>query len=121
MYINNEIQYAVELVRNSQRFTEHVNRFRNKEEQPTKIETVNDMAIGRYEQIKMKAKALVDFYKCSSQEFSQTTYEQKFKKQLELIPLYLKGFYYLVVFYNDFDNVMILNSTIVPYFHDYKS
>lgn len=103
------INFAVKFVREGQRLAEHVNRFRNLNERPISPRTDAEKAIGQYKQIKMKAKALVDFYECSDELFNEEIYAKKFELNLESIPEYLKSFYYIVVFYNNFDDVMILN------------
>ena len=109
MYIRQNINFAVKFVRESERLVEHVNRFRNLNERPINPRTDEEKAIGQYAEISMNAKALVDFYECPGQVFDEGIYAKKFERNLELIPEYLKSFYYLVVFFNNFDNVMIFN------------
>lgn len=112
MYINSSIKYAIELLRDGDCFNEHVNRFRNHDERPKNPSTNEEKGIGRYAKIEMKGKALLDYYKCLEAAFDQEIYVSIFKKKLESIPTYLKSFYFLIAFYDDFNNVLILNDTL---------
>lgn len=119
MYIS-RFQYAIQLVRESNGLVEQVNRFRKIKEKSIEPKTNDEKAIGRYAGIKMNEKALVDFYDCYGQ-FDQEKYLQLFKKNQILIPKYLNDLYYLVVFYNDFQNVIIFNDSMKPLLHHYKT
>lgn len=120
MYIHNGVSYAIELVRDGNRFMEHLNRFKNKEERPEFPVTNEQMAIARYSNIKIDAKALIDFYQ-SSGKISTNEFSKKFETKLGMIPSYLKDIYYLIVFYNNYKNVLILNKTTKPFRHTYNT
>lgn len=125
MYINSDVQYAIELQRNGDRFENHFNRFRNEDEVKPNAKTAEEKSIARYSKIQMKEKALVDFYKCTEQ-FDEKAYQLKLVEKCAQLPSYLKNFYYLVVFHNNFNNLSIFHNPpesfkdfFFPYHHKY--